>query len=565
MYIAPDGNIKLLRNVPLEPSYDHTLYFASETDQKAYFGSVAGVLFTEQYYTRHYRGYLRVQINAESCYDINYLMFQNHAYGNKWFYAFVTSVNWINNEVTEFAFQLDYMQTWMFNYTLGQCFVERQHSVTDNIGENLIPEGLETGDYIYNKVDDTVMYPFQNYKIVFLCTEFCKLTPNPGGSAPFTYTWETATAEQFAGIFNGIGYGVYDTVDSAKFAIDVYTAEGKEDSILGIYMIPASFLEQDTHNDPVVHQITITKDTSWTYTWDGKSGPRNNKLYTAPYSELLLTNNEGDNNILRYEYFSTSPSYGNNIAFNLIGIACPVPQAHIIPLLYKGVAENYNERMVIDDFPMCAYATDSFRAWLAQNKYSIATQAAGIAGETIVGLANDFANPISPIQWNFGKHGKPVYNPRYGARGNEYDMGDMDIADTGITLFDSALKTSKLLSTIEEHKHVANRVHGSGANALAIATKTLGFKLYKLRPRPEFACIIDDYFDRYGYACHRNVVPNTHSRPHWNYVKTVGCTLHGSLPADAASAITAIYDNGITFWKNANEVGNYDLDNRPST
>ena len=77
----------------------------------------------------------------------------------------------------------------------------------------------------------------------------------------------------------------------------------------------------------------------------------------------------------------------------------------------------------------------------------------------------------------------------------------------------------------------------------------------------EYAKVIDDYFDMYGYATRSVKVPNRSARPHWNYVKTNGCVLSGNAPADDVRKICSIYDDGITFWKNPSEVGNYSLDN----
>jgi hypothetical protein len=68
----------------------------------------------------------------------------------------------------------------------------------------------------------------------------------------------------------------------------------------------------------------------------------------------------------------------------------------------------------------------------------------------------------------------------------------------------------------------------------------------------------------YGYATHRVKVPNRSSRPYWNYVKTIGCVITGSVPADDIKQICDIYNAGITFWKNGNNVGNYSLDNSPT-
>ena len=76
--------------------------------------------------------------------------------------------------------------------------------------------------------------------------------------------------------------------------------------------------------------------------------------------------------------------------------------------------------------------------------------------------------------------------------------------------------------------------------------------------------MIDDYFNMYGYAVKRVKHPNFSSRPHWNYVKTVGCYLIGDVPADDAKKLCSIYDHGITFWKNGDEIGNYSLDNSPT-
>ena len=51
------------------------------------------------------------------------------------------------------------------------------------------------------------------------------------------------------------------------------------------------------------------------------------------------------------------------------------------------------------------------------------------------------------------------------------------------------------------------------------------------------------------------------SRPHWNYTKTVDCTIVGGAPGDDIALIESYFNRGITFWKHPDEVGNYSLDN----
>ena len=90
----------------------------------------------------------------------------------------------------------------------------------------------------------------------------------------------------------------------------------------------------------------------------------------------------------------------------------------------------------------------------------------------------------------------------------------------------------------------------------------LDFTIMQMQVKPEYAKMIDDYFDFFGYACNHVKVPNRNVRPHWTFTKTQGCTINANCPGDDEDMICKIYDNGITFWKNGNEVGNYTLDNR---
>ena len=153
MYIEPNTTIKILRNCPLDTTYDHTIYFSGETEQINYFTSLVKYALNTQTYQRVNRNRMRVQYKADYLYDCNYLMFQNTNYGDKWFYAFIKSVEYVNNITSEIEYEIDVMQTWFFDYTLGQSFVEREHSSTDEIGDNTVPENLEIGDYVTDDFD----------------------------------------------------------------------------------------------------------------------------------------------------------------------------------------------------------------------------------------------------------------------------------------------------------------------------------------------------------------------------------------------------------------------------
>ena len=68
----------------------------------------------------------------------------------------------------------------------------------------------------------------------------------------------------------------------------------------------------------------------------------------------------------------------------------------------------------------------------------------------------------------------------------------------------------------------------------------------------------------FGYPINTSGIPNMNARPHWTFVKTIGCDVTGNLPASDANDIESIFDSGCRFWHNLIEMGNYELDNSPS-
>ena len=53
-------------------------------------------------------------------------MYQNENYSNKWFYAFITNMTYVNDGLTYVQIATDVYQTWQFDITFKKCFVERE-------------------------------------------------------------------------------------------------------------------------------------------------------------------------------------------------------------------------------------------------------------------------------------------------------------------------------------------------------------------------------------------------------------------------------------------------------
>lgn len=510
MLIQPDTSIIILKNVPLNKDYMNTLYFNTIQQQSDYFKSLRKHSLPKQSYQRYEQGVLHINVPVEQLYDCNYVMFQNTAFGTKWFYCFITSVEYVNNVSSKIMYQIDVMQTWFFDYDLKPCFVEREHSNTDNIGDNLIPENLETGDFFLER----------------LGVEHCPFNAGQYNIIIIQGTDKLKVNEKYqcviSNVFSGLDVKRYQTPSAAYDALKQINDDGKGDSVVGVYMVPSIFWgEGETSNFSginVVQSIANGFDNPYNDTFDGYT-PKNKKLYTSPYMGLIGTSSSGDEHTYSYEYFAdpSSPMFGLNFS---IGGA---PECVITPYNYKGVnGANYNEEMLCKDFPQCAYSNNVFKEYIAQN-----------TGK----LLFDFGRNIT----------------QYAAKNG---------TGTGELNFITSIYGT--LANLHDKSVLPDKLKGSAGTYVNYTRNIVGFIFYKYKIRREYAEIIDGYFNMFGYATKKVKIPSINNRPHWNYIKTKGCNLVGSLPANAAHTIKSIYDNGITFWVDGSEVGDYSLDNSPN-
>lgn len=553
MYIEPSTIVELFPGVPLEPSYIHTLYWNSLIDQNSYFGNYAGKrVFTQFTYQRDKRGYLRLPLTMGQTYGVyNYMRFKNSAFENKWFYAFITSIEYVSNDVLQITYAIDVIQTWYFNldgtkgFTINTCFVEREHSRTDEIGEHLIDEGLETGDIINVATEWIGESQFKNYAYAILATQ------GPNGEKRSSVLWS---------IYSGIYYQSYTSLNELTTALQSYETgpSGSLEPIIAILQFPNFFI-------PGLDEVGIPEliYTLENLVWRGPFGdytPKNKKLYTYPYSFMSFTSPDGQSNTLKYEDFTLGP---NNMQFTCTGVAYPTANALIRPRWYAGMVDNINYALTMNKFPTCATTSDAFLAWWAQNKNSIVTGA-------IVNTVNAGSDLLDNIPMFTGNNayqgaGNALSTFIGGVAGKNPGLNLMSMIPGVIDVLSTAAgETGKILASRKDHKAVPDSLIGN-ANCDNVFTGIGKYCCYITynQIRPEYAEAIDNYFSMYGYACRKVKAPTYNARPHWNYVKTKGATISGNVPADDEHKICSIFNNGITFWKSPLEVGDYSLDNSP--
>ena len=546
MYITPNTVVRLLTGVPLDTTYSHTIYFANKSAQTQYFVSKTkgGCMFGNQSYQRHTKGSIRLQKSADDIYDCNYMMFQNTSFGDKWFYAFITSIEYVSNVVCEIQYEIDDMQTWFFEVKLLDSFVEREHSATDVAGDNIVPEPVNIGEYFISQINQTTLFD-----------DFCCILVSPYKRVQSTigteYLWlniqgeipvpPTVIQHQMTCLFYTV---VKSASDMGQFLYEL-TDQGKAESIVSIYCVPSDFVS--TYNSGQVLQGTPATKSYQYYstkpTTLGSYTPKNKKLLTYPYNKFVISTNDGNQRDYAFEWFTGDSGVRFNIYANLMENA----SFKAVPVNYKDRAFNYEESAMLTDFPLTGYITDSFKAWLAQNKTRLAMQTASSIAEGGIGDIAAGSQMLTPVTKVLSKKGAEMMSKGYEQLGKQGARGVGGVITDIIS-------------------HSVNRYHaqGSADGSLEMSMQKKDFCGYQYYVNPRNAEIIDDFFNVYGYATHRVKKPNRNVRPHWTYVKTVDINVEGDAPADAVAHICSIYDEGITFWKNPSEVGNYSLNNSPT-
>lgn len=529
-YVVPNSEAQFFVGTNLSPSHENSLYFASISDKDSYFDSWNKYSVSSVTYQRENRGYIRVELSVSSLIRCDYMRFRNNSFENQWFYAFITEVNYINNITTEVRYELDPLMTWMGWFSLKRCYVARQHTVNDGIGNNICEEGIPVGPYITEAVGELGAYYGSNcfYRVTVADNEQSGLG-SVGGIPTGCSTYDCSTQTQ---LFERINTLVEDN---------------KADSIVGIFVVPTVY-------EGGVQTVQLSHGKPYSDI-DGYV-PKNNKLFCYPYKYLTLDNGEGSTQDFKYEYFNTTPSStsSGNFTFHLKGCNYATGcQVAALPYDYNGVSGLNSEfRMTQTHFPQGAYAVDSYEAYLAQKN-------AYFPQEQAIRQRQSDTNAIKSAVT--GSAGALQSGNLIGALTGA--LGDAAQSYTS-TATDMQNAVTENLTINEIRPESPDIMHGTPSTDIMYSYEGKKMYYYEKSITRNYAQMIDDYFTMYGYAVKQVMTPNMNARPHWTYVKTIGCNAEGQFPAQDARAIENIFDNGVRFWHNLTEIGNYSLDNSPS-
>lgn len=542
MTFNPSSTIWLC-NVPFDNSYKNVVYFPNRNTQQAYMTARTKRPFTEYLTVRKtlpdggLRSSVKVGMNIDALRSLpcNYMYYQNAHHGTRFFYAFITEFIYINEECTELVFETDVFQTWFLDVEMKQSFVEREHSVADEIAGNIVPENFNFQDYTYRPLTSGLALSNWGYLVA--------LTNKVGD--------EGSRGRLHAGVYQGLYFYYLESANEVNSLID-QAEEDTSDSVVSITLIPKFCVSSATLNadgyvnsttEPNVSTLTFTMDDSYyafrepditkTYT------PKNKKLFTAPFFMLYATNNCGQ----QVEYKLEDFTYPNRVQFKAFADVSASPTVTYLPLNYKGSTQDPDFGISTGVFPQCGFNSDTFKLWLNKNEYgnrmSIGTGALlALAGAAVAGV--------------FAPAGLAVAGAAGGA------MGGVAMGVHGLN------QINNVLNNIHQASFEPNKVNaGSQTNNLLTAIKRNTVDFFIRMVKPTYAKTIDDYFTMFGYQTNEVKIPNLSSRPYFNFVKTIDVNIVGGIPNDDMATLKNIFNNGVTLWKSNATIGDYSVDNSP--
>lgn len=616
MEILPENEVRLYKNVPFYIDYKNVILFDNSAKQTEYFNSLSHLDFSDVTYTRP-NGSIKVNAERDSLLEYNYMSFTNHNYTNKTFYAFITGVEYVNPNTSLVRFTIDEWQTWCFDLTFRDSFIERKHCRRWNSDGtpviNTQPENLNIGsEYI---VKDHKEY---NNNLYWVCLVTSLENKDVTASRP----------QDVPTILSIFYYPVYKTTSNTitKWQFRAYDMSNivdvlnafRNNTILNKKLVSAYIISEPpfaysygvSNNTIVIDSYNLKyityKDDATEITlpyWSGTTNPNNvlrtfpkygnlknniteSKLLMYPYSYVELVDGQGNTFDIKNEYLDDTQI--NVRTFTSGGLNSK--QAHIVDhYRYTGVQLQFcrwelgngiinsfpNNLTIIDDYS-AAYLqgnanqlNTSINNTINQSNLNKVMQAntslASVKGGLISGISN-IMDTISTGALNGGLGaGVRGMSSAISNVGNMYSNILYNQAMTENTSLQSDLTSEKAvanaLAKIEDIQNVADNVSLQGGDVyFTFQNQYNGYCLVYKQISSEYIRILEDYFKKYGYAYNKIEVPNLHTRKSWDYIRTIDCNIYANINNESLNKIKDIFNTGVTIW-HTTDVDNYNLNN----
>jgi hypothetical protein len=611
-YINPSTNIVLIKNCILQKSVNDetdTLFFESKTDQDTYFDSLGNKkIYAPATYQNIKQGTLRIGAKMSEIYGCNYMYFDNGAdYENKRYYCFVDEIKYINSNCTEVYYSIDYIQTFMFDFTEKTCYVERMTTSDDIIGNYTLEENLDLGTEL--KVHNKHTYFFNTWRYIPL---YGSKTSLPSHSVKIGDNTVSKTGVYMGQKFidNHIRpYWYFEFIFDSVLALLNGTYPFPCYPCTGVIVYSVDSVDGDTVR--ISNPTTIYFTDTISRTMPDSDITMNGKevfayLYQSGYVSDLNGRFASDNAVSDYmamlnpllsTYFMPNSFTQNNYyvsADEVIQVAKPTKTGGISSL--DGYRPKNNKLFTYPYVQLTLSSSDNevntFRyEWFqAGEKCSFNVRASGLPTPVCTMFPNNYnshggnAMELGMSLTNFQQIPMQIESYKEYLYKNRYRdiMGIANaILQTGSVVKAVASKdvmgaTSGGLSVFQQIQEITqrqneakiqpNRTIGQlGCVDLNMANGTVGYIVYEMCVDSQHAKVIDDFFTRYGYKISTNVnlSGQRNIRPYFTFIKTVECNLsiNNSMYQEDEKAIEEIYNRGIRYWNNPQYYKDYRVDN----
>ena len=558
-YIQPNSVIQFFRGINLDNRYLHTIYFANTSAQNSWFTGKVYKSFQHQSYTRYTRNSVKVKCDPTELLGVTYMRFMNDRTIDKWFYAFVNNVEYLNEGTALVTYEIDVMQTWFIqDGSLQPCMVIREHVTDDTFGLNLEEEPIGSDVYDNDLIYNFGAGVFDKYSVVMQTTGATNTDDH-----------------MIQGLFSGCKFITNDANTAGDgnhiHALGVqmlgsWSLQQQQENIVDLYTVP-TFCTTPSRHLHVGNEIQIPSQ------YDNYT-PKNKKLFMYPYSYLMLTTHMGDVSIYRWEYFAGTT--GANCEFDVDGTMLGGGEIRCYPRAYNGQDHNVDAGVVMGNFPKNTANYDAYQAWIAGGGSTrlendrLVNSIKGTSG--VMKAIGSIANIISPSS---ASTVSTVYEPT-GTKLNGHNVLDITQQTTSETnrtpsagvgmnsvggavgvVGDLIEAKNNMQYTFNDAAYAPNIIVGAPTSCLPVSVRDADLYFYHCHVRDDEVKRIDDFFSCYGYTIKKVKQPNLTGRQYFNFVQTQGAVINGNIPASSKDAIARIFDTGITFWHNGDQVGNY--------
>ena len=548
---TPTTALRLL-SVPIESDYRNTLWFPDRTTQTNYFlGKTIKTFESFQYIKKD--NTIVVNGEVDLMYNCNYIMYQNNNFTNKWFYAFINRIEWASNSSVRLYVSTDVIQTWFFDITYYQSYVDRCHSDTDVAGDNIVPEdftGSGTGGYFQVGSQD--------------------LTPNMLAIFSTTYTdGSSLGSEKINGIFSGSGYltqpiNISSSVATVNTWLGTMVRQGLANAVSRIQQYPGNHDNTVTFAKHPNHVDCVGNSGLTTYT------PTNKKLlsgafligYVSLYGQEMNFNPEfitGQNVTLKIAVDQTTGTVGaiinnySNAQNTAMTVTAVIPES---TWAYNQYKNDYNLHGASNAMYI-QRSTNQRTANAISSGIGVAQNALGVA-QAGMDLGANIAMSLVPVA------GVATGAPQKAIGSLSSALGQVSSGVQNATDLQSYLQgfdsITQDLTAISENYNAPAVGGVASSNIFLAAGKTAlsyGFKV----PPLDIMKRMDKYLTVYGYKQSEYRSINLHARASWTYIKTNGLNATGNFPDDDMNIIKRVFDNGVFFWNYSATFGNFDQPN----